>query len=123
MKRSIFIVIVLIIAALLTGCSDNLGKETMGTETETGDRSYTTEYLNSVRDDVVDYLLAHEQSEDELFLAIIAVYVNEGRVIVELDKVTDHIINLFKEKISDSDAIIFEVGEPYHFLSTPTNTP
>lgn len=123
MKKNIYIVIVLIIAALLTGCSSVSGKETMGTETEVSNRSYTTEYLNSIMDDINEYLNAHQGSDDELYLVIQSAGVYEDCVKVFLDKVTDDIIKQFKEKVSDSDAIIFEVGERYHFLNISTNTP
>lgn len=123
MKKNIYLVIILIIAAILTGCSVAPGKETMSTEPEASNQSYTYEYLKSVMDDINDYMQAHQGTDDELVLVIQGAAQYENCVKVYLDKITDDIIKQFKEKISDSDAIIFEVGERYHFLDQSTNTP
>ena len=107
MKR--IVVLMLMGSLLLTGCSTNSSNgQTPMTQK---DEQYTAEYLNSIMDDINDYFLSAEE-HDELAKEFVGAGIYDNRVVVEFLHLNDDTIALFKETISDSDAIVFDKGEP-----------
>ena len=100
MKRFVLAMLALLFFIAMSACS---------TEAE-----YSGEYLWSVQDDINEYFQSFDEEgfkNDELCQIICSVYITDGRVEVGLIELTKANIALFKERVSDSEAIRFVQGE------------
>lgn len=100
MKRLILVVLALAFLVVLPACSD--------------EPEYSYDYLRSVQHEINSYFQSFDEEgfkNDELCQIICRVEIIDGRVQVGLTEVTDETIALFKERVSDSEAIRFVQGE------------
>ncbi len=81
----------------------------------------STEYsyadLKAVQNDIDDYFESFDEEgarNDKICQVTNRVSIVDGYVEVNLKEITDDIIKLFKERVSDSDAIKFKQGPPGH---------
>jgi len=75
---------------------------------------YSYAHLRSVEHEINEYFQSFDEEgykNDELCQIICSVYIADGRVQVGLTEPTDENIELFKERVSDSEAIMFRQGE------------
>ena len=100
MKRFVLAMLALLFFIAMSACS---------TEAE-----YSSEYLMSIRHDISEYIQSFDEEgykNDELCQIICSVNIVDGYVEVGLTELTKANIALFKERVSDSEAIRFVQGE------------
>jgi hypothetical protein len=121
MKRLLPLLLALLSGIAFSACSldGNTDHDTsvQPTPQQTG---YSYAYLNSVMDDINAYFQSFDEESywnDKLCQIMCGASIADGHIDVGLTEPTDENIALFKEKVSDSDAIIFKKSTKGHLDS------
>ena len=103
MKRLILAVLALAFLVVLPACSE--------------EPEYSYEYLKSVQNEISSYFQSFDDegyANDKLCQMIVGVVIVDDYVRVCLTEPTEENIALFRERVSDSEAIRFVQGEKGH---------
>lgn len=111
MKKLFYLLITILSGIVLSACT--ISDDSADGRITPQNTKYSYDDLKSVEDDINEYFQSFDEEsykKDKLCQIICGVSIVDGYVDVGLTELTDENITLFKEKVSDSDAIVFRQG-------------
>lgn len=114
MKKLLPFLLTILCGIVFSACSVNGSiNNDLPTQSTSKKIEYSDEYLKSVKDDIDEYFQSFDEESyqnDKLCQLICGISIINGSVEVCLTEPTDENIELFREKVSDSESIVFKKG-------------